>query len=142
MQCTIRPRRHLECNSLRHAEPMKADERVGDVVTTSQVENEPCVPVSATIMTRTHHHRFVYSLCRTKKLWSSVLGCTPQQVRIGHFDSNNIGLLIFPCDPRVKACMLELQQNTWLVVRRPACLGQLRVPWTAMVLCSLGGLHV
>ena len=32
----------LEYNSLRHAEPMKADERVGDVVTTSQVENEPC----------------------------------------------------------------------------------------------------
>ena len=42
MQCTIRQRRHLECNSLRHAEPMKADERVGDVITTSQVENEPC----------------------------------------------------------------------------------------------------
>jgi len=41
MQCTIRQRRHLECNSLRHAEPMKTDERVGDVVTTSQVENEP-----------------------------------------------------------------------------------------------------
>jgi len=32
MQCTIRQRRHLECNSLRHAEPMKTDERVGDVV--------------------------------------------------------------------------------------------------------------
>ena len=42
MQCTIRQRRHLQCNSLRHAEPMKTDERVGDVVTTSQVENEPC----------------------------------------------------------------------------------------------------
>jgi len=42
MQSTIRQRRHLECNSLRHAEPMKADERVGDVVATSQVENEPC----------------------------------------------------------------------------------------------------
>ena len=41
MQCTIRQRRHLECNLLRHAEPMKADERVGDVVT-SQVKNEPC----------------------------------------------------------------------------------------------------
>ena len=37
MQCTIHQRRHLECNSLRHAEPMKTDERVGDVVT-SQVE--------------------------------------------------------------------------------------------------------
>jgi len=33
MQCTIRQRRHLEC---------KTDERVGHVVTTSQVENEPC----------------------------------------------------------------------------------------------------
>jgi len=32
MQCTIRQRRHLEC---------KTDERVGHVVTTSQVENEP-----------------------------------------------------------------------------------------------------
>ena len=42
MQCTIRQRRHLEYNSLRHAEPMKADELVGDVVTASQVENEPC----------------------------------------------------------------------------------------------------
>jgi len=42
MQSTIRQRRHLEYNSLWHAEPMKADERVGDVVTTSQVENEPC----------------------------------------------------------------------------------------------------
>ena len=40
MQCTIRQRRHLECNSLRHAEPMKADERVGDVVTTSQVDKK------------------------------------------------------------------------------------------------------
>jgi len=29
----IRQCRHLEYNSLRHAEPMKADERVGDVVT-------------------------------------------------------------------------------------------------------------
>jgi len=38
MQSTIRQRRHLEYNSLQHAEPMKADERVGDVVTTSQVE--------------------------------------------------------------------------------------------------------
>jgi len=37
MQCTIRQRRHLEYNSLWHAEPMKADERVGDEVTTSQV---------------------------------------------------------------------------------------------------------
>jgi len=42
MQSTIRQRRHLEYNSLRHAEPMKADERVGDVITTSQVENEHC----------------------------------------------------------------------------------------------------
>ena len=42
MQCTIRQRRHLECNSLRHAEPMKTDKRVGDVITASQVENEPC----------------------------------------------------------------------------------------------------
>jgi len=42
MQCTIHQRRHLEYNSLRHAETMKADERVGDVVTTSQVENELC----------------------------------------------------------------------------------------------------
>jgi len=42
MQCTIHQRRHLEYNSLRHAEPMKVDERVGDVVTTSEVENEPC----------------------------------------------------------------------------------------------------
>ena len=42
MQSTIRQRRHLECNLLRYAEPMKADEHVGDVVTTSQVENEPC----------------------------------------------------------------------------------------------------
>ena len=39
MQCTIRQRRHLECNSLRHAEPMKADERVGDVVTVVTVVN-------------------------------------------------------------------------------------------------------
>ena len=36
MQCTIHQRRHLEYNSLRHAEPMKVDERVGDVVTKSQ----------------------------------------------------------------------------------------------------------
>jgi len=42
MQCTIRQCRHLEYNSLRHAEPMKVDERIGDVVTTSEVENEPC----------------------------------------------------------------------------------------------------
>jgi len=42
MQCTIRQRRHLEYNSLRHEEAMKADERVGDEVTTSEVENEPC----------------------------------------------------------------------------------------------------
>ena len=42
MQYTIYQRRHLEYNSLWHAEPMKADERVGDVVTTSQVKNEPC----------------------------------------------------------------------------------------------------
>jgi len=42
MQCAIRQRRHLECNSLWHAEPMKTDERIGDVVATSQVENEPC----------------------------------------------------------------------------------------------------
>ena len=42
MQSTIRKRRHLECNSLRHVEPMKADERIGDVITTSQVENKPC----------------------------------------------------------------------------------------------------
>ena len=42
MQCTIRQRRHLECNSLRHADPMKTDEREGDVITTSQVESEPC----------------------------------------------------------------------------------------------------
>ena len=41
MQCMIRQRRHLECNSLRHAELRKTDERVGDVVT-SEVENEPC----------------------------------------------------------------------------------------------------
>jgi len=44
--CTARERRpdrrHFEYNSLQHAEPMKADERVGDVITTSQVENEPC----------------------------------------------------------------------------------------------------
>jgi len=39
MQCTIRQRRHLECNSLRHAEPMKADERGGDMITASQVES-------------------------------------------------------------------------------------------------------
>jgi len=45
MQCTVRQRRHLENNSLRYAEPMKADERVGDVVTTSQVENEPCCDI-------------------------------------------------------------------------------------------------
>ena len=31
MHSTIRQRRHLEYNSLRHAEQMKADERVGDV---------------------------------------------------------------------------------------------------------------
>jgi len=42
MQCAIRQRRHLECNSLRHAEPTKTDERIGDVVATSQIENEPC----------------------------------------------------------------------------------------------------
>ena len=42
MQSTIRQRRHLEYNSLRHAEPIKVDERVGDVVATSQVENERC----------------------------------------------------------------------------------------------------
>ena len=42
MQSTIRQRRHLEHNSLRHAEPMKADKRISDVITTSQVENEPC----------------------------------------------------------------------------------------------------
>ena len=33
MQCTICQRRHLECNSLRHAEPMKTDERVGSLHT-------------------------------------------------------------------------------------------------------------
>ena len=38
----IRQRRHLECNSLWHAELKKTDEHVGDVATTSQVENEPC----------------------------------------------------------------------------------------------------
>jgi len=38
MQCTIRQRRHLECNSLRYAEPIKADERLGEVVRTSQVQ--------------------------------------------------------------------------------------------------------
>ena len=43
MQCTIRQRRHLEYNLLRHTEPMKAEECVGDVVTTSQVENVPSV---------------------------------------------------------------------------------------------------
>jgi len=42
MQSTIRQRRHLEYNSLRQAEPVKAAERVGDVITTSQVGNEPC----------------------------------------------------------------------------------------------------
>jgi len=42
VHCTIRQRRHLEYNSIRHAEPMKTDERIGDVVATSQVENEPC----------------------------------------------------------------------------------------------------
>jgi len=42
MQCSICQCRHLECNLLRHAEPMKTDEHVDDVVTTSQVENEPC----------------------------------------------------------------------------------------------------
>ena len=41
MQSTIRQRRHLECDSLRHATD-ETDERVGDVVTTSHVENEPC----------------------------------------------------------------------------------------------------
>ena len=38
MQSMTRQCCHLECNSLRHAEPMQTDERVGDVVTTSQVE--------------------------------------------------------------------------------------------------------
>jgi len=42
MQYTIHQLGHFECNSLQHAEPMKTDERIGDVVTTSQVENEPC----------------------------------------------------------------------------------------------------
>jgi len=42
MQCMIRQHRHIEFNSLWHVKPMKADERVSDVVTTSQVENEPC----------------------------------------------------------------------------------------------------
>jgi len=46
MHSTIRQRRpdrrHFEYKSLQHAEPMKADERVGDVITTYQVENEPC----------------------------------------------------------------------------------------------------
>ena len=37
MQSTIRQRRHLEYNSLRYTEPMKAGERVGDVVTTGRV---------------------------------------------------------------------------------------------------------
>ena len=41
MPSTIRQRRHLEYNSLGNAEPMETDERVGDVVTTSRVENEP-----------------------------------------------------------------------------------------------------
>jgi len=40
MQCTICC--HLEYNLLQHTEPIKADERVGDVVTTSQVKNGPC----------------------------------------------------------------------------------------------------
>ena len=42
MECTVRQRRHLECNSLWHAEPMETDERISDVVATSQVEYEPC----------------------------------------------------------------------------------------------------
>ena len=42
MQSTIHQRRHLDCDSLRHTEPIKTDECVGDVITTSQVENEPC----------------------------------------------------------------------------------------------------
>jgi len=42
VQCTVRQRRHLECNSLWHAVPMETDERVSDVVATSQVEDEPC----------------------------------------------------------------------------------------------------
>jgi len=35
VQCTVRQRRHLECNSLWHAVPMETDERVSDVVATS-----------------------------------------------------------------------------------------------------------
>ena len=42
MKCTVRRHRHLECNSLPHAEPLETDERVSDVVATSQVEDEPC----------------------------------------------------------------------------------------------------
>ena len=45
MQCTIRQLRHLECSSLLHEEPLKTDEHVGDMVTTSQVVNEPCCGV-------------------------------------------------------------------------------------------------
>jgi len=41
----IRQRRHLERNLLQHVEPMTADERVGDVITTSQVENESCCSI-------------------------------------------------------------------------------------------------
>ena len=32
MECTVRQHRHLECNSLWHAEPMETDERISDVV--------------------------------------------------------------------------------------------------------------
>jgi len=42
MQCTIGQHRHLECNSLLHAKPAKADKFISDAVTTSQVENESC----------------------------------------------------------------------------------------------------
>jgi len=39
MQGTIRQRRHLEYNSLRHTEPMKADELMsGDVITGASTE--------------------------------------------------------------------------------------------------------
>ena len=39
---SARQRRHLECNSLWHAELVETDERISDVLATSQVEDEPC----------------------------------------------------------------------------------------------------
>ena len=40
MQCTIRQHHHIECNLLRHAKPVEADECVSDVKTSGSAMAE------------------------------------------------------------------------------------------------------